>query len=110
MSTVTTIPLIVDQEAAEHIAQLGMQAEFERMIEYTRQTVPGLQHIHVWLQPPYDTGDDLGVIIEITRNDPWHLDDPTDEQWKLWLIETFSPDVLRHFTRLSQHEETNHAR
>jgi hypothetical protein len=49
------------------------------------------------------------VIIEITRNDPWRLDDPNDDQWKLWSIETFSPDVLRHFTRLSYHEEPNHA-
>jgi hypothetical protein len=108
MSAVTTIPLTVDPEAADHIARLGMQAEFDRMIEHTRQTVPGLRRIHVWLQPPYDTGDDPGVIIEIIRNDPFQLDDPTRKQWYDWLIETFSPDVLRHFTRFTAYEEPNH--
>ncbi len=38
----TTFPVSITPEAAARVAELGMQAELERMLEHTRQTVPGL--------------------------------------------------------------------
>lgn len=36
-----SVPITITPEAAARVAKLGMQAELERMLEHTRQTVPG---------------------------------------------------------------------
>src|SRR4051794_17753734 len=64
VSTVASIPMTISAEATAHVAQLGMQAEFERMVEHTRQTIPGLTRINVVVDPPYDEGDWPAVVIE----------------------------------------------
>ena len=95
--SVTTIPVTVDAEASVHVAELGMQRELDAMLEFLRQNVPDLHRIDVTLQPPYDTGDDPGVIIEITRDDPHGEGDRIRKSWRDWKIDTYSPDIWRHF-------------
>ena|ERR1043166_8032549 len=110
MDTLSALPVTVTPEAAAHVAELGMQAELEQMLRYACQTISGLLHITVELQPPYDTGDELAVILEATRDlaarKPGEL--PTQD-FDTWQINTFSPDVLRHFTLLLTHIN-NHGR
>src|SRR5262245_24026230 len=99
MNLNTTIPVNITPEAAEHVAQLGMQAELEQMLQHTLQTVSGLHRIDVTLHDSYDLGDEPGVVIEAWRDPACHSpDDKT--QWELgrWQVETFSPDVCWHFT------------
>jgi hypothetical protein len=100
MSAATTVPLTVTPEAAAHIAQLGMQREFDLMIERTRQTVPYLRSIAVTLEEPYDTGDEPGIVIGAAVDNPHPLEDSSRRQWGRWKIETFPPDVCRHFVML----------
>jgi hypothetical protein len=102
MSALSAIPVTVSQEAADHIAQLGMKAEFERMLEYARRNVPHLQRIDVSLEPPYDMGDEDRVILEVFQ-DPAHYGKCGSrwEWWGRWLTLTFHPDVFRHFTLLN---------
>ena len=48
MATTATIPVNVSAEAAARIAELGMQREFEEMIEHAKQTaarIPGLRYV-----------------------------------------------------------------
>jgi hypothetical protein len=97
----TTIPVTVTPEAAARVAELGMQAELERMIEHTRQSVPGLRSIEVQEALPYDTGDETTIVIQVTMADP-HLDrDPTNTDWDRWMVTTFPPDVCRYFVMMS---------
>ncbi len=107
--SITTIPVTVTPEAAARIAELGMQAELERMLEHTRQTAPGLRSIEVQLALPYDTGDDTSINIEATRENPHLPYDPTDRNWGAWKVRTFPPDVCRYFVMLSVYEP-DHAR
>jgi len=101
MNLNTTIPVNVTPEAAQHVAQLGMQAELERMLQHTLQTVAGLQSIDVVLGDPYDTGDDPRIVIEAWRDPALHSPgDPTERELGFWKVDTFSPDVSRHFTML----------
>jgi hypothetical protein len=100
MAEPTTVPLTITPEAAARVAELGMQAELERMLDHTRQTVPGLRSIEVQLALPYDTGDETTLIIEVGMDDPYRLDDPTWEQWSYWQISTFPPHVCRYFTMM----------
>lgn len=108
MNAATAIPLTVTSDAAARIAELGMQTEFEQMLEHARQTIQGLQRFEVILVPPHDTGDDPGVVIEAIRP---AVSLPTDaearHEWRDWLLETFSPDVWRHFV-LWTLDGTNH--
>jgi hypothetical protein len=97
MATATSVPIIIDREAAAQVAELGMQAEFEQMLEHTRQTVPELRRIEVILVPAYDTDDDAGIVIQAMRCPANLNDDATQREWGSWKVTTFSPDVCRHF-------------
>ena len=97
MHQTTTVPLTIAPEAAEHVRRLGMQSEFEQMLDHVRRTAADLRSIEVTLEPPYDTGDEDRVVIFAFRECPNALEDPLDDQWRRWEIQTFSPDVLRHF-------------
>jgi hypothetical protein len=97
MNQTTTIPITIAPEAAEYVQKLGMQREFNQMVEHVRQTAPDLRSIEVNLEPPYDTGDEDRVVIFAFRECPNVLEDQWDDQWRHWEIQTFSPDVLRHF-------------
>jgi hypothetical protein len=97
MQTHTAIPVTVTPEAADRVAELGLQTEFEHMLEHARQTIPGLQRIEVELAPPYDMGDEDRVRIQAFRDPATRT--PEDRTWREWIdweISTFSPDVLRY--------------
>ncbi len=97
MAAALIVPLTIEPEAAARVAELGMQAELDRMLEHTRQVVSKLQHIRVVLEPPYDTGDEPYLTIEATRGGSYAGDDPTQREWGDWLVNSFPPDVWRHF-------------
>jgi hypothetical protein len=102
MDASTTIPVTVSPEAAAHVAALGMQKELDQMLEHARQTIPGLQLLKVWLAPPYDTGDEDTVIIEMTRGLSCRVpNDPTEDRWRRWKTQTFPPEVCIHFATLT---------
>lgn len=98
MPTLSSIPVTVTPEAAERVAELGMQGELEQMLEHTRQTVTGLQKIKLILEPSYDMGDDPFLTIEATRDQALcEADDSTRREWSQWFVRHFTPDVVRHF-------------
>jgi hypothetical protein len=109
MGAIPAIPLTVDPEASALVAELGLQAELERMLEHARHTVSGLLQLYVVFAPPYDTGPDPAIVIEAHR-DPTarQPDDQTWYRFSRWQIATFSPDVFRHFVLLIM-DEHNHA-
>src|SRR5438552_18606040 len=100
MSSVATIPIIIEPEVTARVAELGMTKEFQLMLDHARQVIPQLQQIRVTLEPPYDSGDEPRVVTQALRGGPLSEDDPTRRQWTKWEIETFPADVLRHFTTL----------
>jgi hypothetical protein len=96
MSATPTVPLTITAGAAARVAELGMQAELERMLEQVRLEVPQLQHIDVELEEPYDTGGEVGVSVRAWSGLPWQQ---IDEVWRplaRWRRATFSPHVCEH--------------
>jgi hypothetical protein len=102
MNATSTLPLTVTPEAAAYIAALGMQKEFEQMLEHARQTIPGLRNIQVTLQPAHDMELPC-ILLEPTRDDPHSLDDPVDMEWLRWRDDTFPAYVCQHFSILSNY-------
>jgi hypothetical protein len=100
----TTIPITVKPEAAARVAELGMQAELERMLEHTLQTVPGLRSIEVQEALPYDTGDETTILILATLAESHPEYDRTDSAWGRWKVTTFPPDVCRYFVMMTMPE------
>ncbi len=103
MTPMLNVPCRVTAEAEARVAELGLQEQFAEMLEHTRQAVPGLQAIEVFLQPPYDMGEEPCVLIEATMEDR-HLDyDPTVREWAHWKSSRFPPEVGQHFTLLANY-------
>jgi hypothetical protein len=101
----TTIPVTINSEAAERIAELGIEREIQQMLDHTKQTVPGVRAIEVELQyDPCEPGFPVIVIISYRPN-PGPGDDPTNRKWGEWYVDTFPPDAHRRIVMLSCYEE-----
>jgi hypothetical protein len=97
MAAPTTVPVEVSADAAARIKELGMQREFERMLEHTKQTVSDLQSIEVTLyDDPYEPGEPR-MVITAWREGPGTIADPTRANWVDWYVETLPPDICRWF-------------
>src|SRR5437667_12867683 len=101
MNIRSNVPLTITPEATAHVAELGMQREFEQMLEHTLQTVPGLRSIEVTLEYNPETGDDPRVVIWSYMEDRGPEYDPTGEEWGAWKVTTFPPEVCEHFVMLT---------
>jgi hypothetical protein len=100
MTAPTTVPLTITPDAAEQISRLGLQAEFERMVEHVREAVPRLHRIEVSLYDRCELGapdEPPGIAIHAYRGDPYQFSDPTDRDLRDWFLTSFPPDVGRYF-------------
>ncbi len=61
MSAIPTVT--VTPEAAARVADLGMQADLERMLEQARQVLAGLESLEVVLEPAWDMADEPYLTI-----------------------------------------------
>ena len=99
MSTDTTIPVNVSEEAAEHISKLGQQEAFEQMVQYAREHFPGLHRIEVTRDDALWDSSEPGLTFHMYYPDPDPAGDldPYHRAWNDWLVDAFPPDILRHF-------------
>src|SRR3954467_853522 len=101
------VSVTVTPEAAGRIAELGMRAEPERMLEHTRQVVQDLRRIDVVLAERYDSGGEPGIGIYAMSDHPCGSGDRTSWDWGAWKVETFPPEVCEHFAFTLLHENTH---
>jgi hypothetical protein len=80
------------------VAELGLPAELDRMVEHTRESAAGLRKVEVVLEQPYDTGDDPYLTIQAFRPLTFRWDDPVRQEWGRWKVTTFPPEVCQHVT------------
>jgi hypothetical protein len=104
MTTTTTIPVSITPEATARIATLGMQREFDEMLEHTRRTIDHLHAIDVGLEEKPDDEDDPTIVITPLRVGSISADDRADWNWMEWFVRTYPPEVIRHFTISSSYE------
>ena len=103
MSTPVTVPVTVSPEAAARVAELGLQAELERMIEHTCQTIPGLRRIEVIRFERYDMGGEPGVSLEAYSDQPLEVEQKAWWEWARWQVTTFPPEVCEHLSLSVRH-------
>jgi hypothetical protein len=93
MNASVDVPLTITPEAAARIAELGLQREFEQMLVYVRQAVPGVVAIEVKRELPYDT-DSEPVSITAYSDEAFAPGRRTSGDLTRWRVETFPPQVL----------------
>src|SRR5260370_27392206 len=108
--TPTTIPVNVTPEAAERIAERGLQMSIDQMIEQAVKMVPGIRRVEISLEGPYDTHYEQ-YLHAIAFRDPelFRLDIPEEDRFSRWIVEEFSPDI-RWQVQLHIHCDAPHAR
>jgi hypothetical protein len=93
-----TVPLQVTPEAAARIAELGIQAEVDRMIEHAVKTVGGIRRVEIMLMDPYEMYDEPHLSATAYRDFAlWSDSNPDVDRFGDWKIESFSPDILWRF-------------
>ena len=107
MTPAATVPLTITDEAAEYVRSLGLEAALERMVEHTREVIPGLRKIHVRVQPAYDLGDVDAVLIEAQVAGPCREGDSSWWDWNGWMTQTFPPEVFQYFSLMPDFEGAN---
>jgi hypothetical protein len=109
MTTSTSVPVTVTDEAAARIAELGIQAAVEQMVERAKQMVPGLKAIDVILEPAWDTGPDDYLTIQAFSAREWDPEDASEREYDRWAIKAFPPEVTANIV-LSILYRTSHER
>jgi hypothetical protein len=102
--TAETIPVTVAEDAAARVAELGMQREFEQMLEHAKTAVPHLRYLRVTLEyDPARPQAEPGLVIWAHRSDVPDDDvaDLTDWNWAGWQGRTFPPQVFQHIVLIS---------
>jgi hypothetical protein len=94
-STVT-IPVNVTPDAAARLAELGLQAEVEQMINHAQDHLPDVVRIEVMLNERADPGIQFGISVEAYGTRPFNPSDHITGDLARWQVATFAPMVLEH--------------
>lgn len=106
MASPMTIPVQVEEDAAARIAELGLQSEFERILEHAKQTITDLRSIEVTrYDDPHEPGPPRVLITAWLNGDPTQ-EHATQEQWDRWVIDTMPSKVLHWFGLNACHWES----
>ena len=97
-----TVPVNVTPEAKSRIAELGMQREFEEMLEYSQAQIPDVRTFEVYLDHGSQDVPDPCVVIVGVLPQGTAMPEPSFD-WRIgdWKIRTFPPEVCVNFVILT---------
>jgi hypothetical protein len=105
MATTANVPITITPEAATRVAALGMQREFEQMLEHARQTIPGLRALTATLTFDPEEEVEPRVLMLATVPEPKRPEeDETEWEFGRWQIDTFLPAVSSQFLLMTEYE------
>lgn len=83
----------IDSDARVQIGKLGLERQFEEMIDHAVQSIPGLQRLHAVFPPNYEYEDDM---VFVHAYGPWNVDQmiQVGDDYFQWVRETYSSDVF----------------
>jgi hypothetical protein len=101
MTAPSTIPCSIAPEATARAAELGIQHEFELMLEHALQCIPNLRRVEASVREPVEIADDPQIVIDafVPYREGEALN-PGDDAWAEWALRTFPSDVWRHVVLL----------
>ena len=102
MPTVATIPVTIQPDAAEFLAEIGQERELEEMLEHAKATIPHLRALDVVLHDFPETGPPSLTIH--AHRDPYP--GRPDRAWRdfgSWQVATFPPEACQNLGLLMVH-------
>ena len=105
MATTSAVRITVSDEAAARIAELGMQREFEQMLDKAKEVVPYLRSIGVTLEYHPEEEMDPQVVIWCHRGDTDWEKDTSMSDFTRWKVVTFPPEVCIQFVMLTVYND-----
>jgi hypothetical protein len=105
MSTATMVPVTISREAAAHVHGLGLEREFEQILDYIQKTAPDLLRIEAALDYDRDSPVPDAVLMQAYLPEP---DGPIDLRWQQefdrWILTTFPVAISMHFVVTTRYE------
>jgi hypothetical protein len=98
MSVLTTVPVTITADAEKIVAGMGLQEQFEQILDHIRQTMPGLKSIRIEYAYPEELGSEPGVEIFVFKENTGEQRDPTWDALSDWLLATFPAVIWSRFT------------
>ncbi len=98
------IPVTIEADAAARVEELGMQAEFELMIEHAKQAVPGLRFIRVTLEYDPEWPENEPRVVIWARRDDLSVEPSTavlNKELANWRGHRFPPQVCWHIVMMA---------
>ncbi|MCE9531135.1 MAG: hypothetical protein K8T89_08425 [Planctomycetes bacterium] len=100
----STVPITIGASAQERIDQLGLQTEFEAVLEHAVQTVPGLIRVDVKVDE-HELPEHQAVILDATTK---HLEIreelEIEDAQMAWRYQVYPPEVAMHFAMTASSE------
>lgn len=81
-----------------------MSRQLDQMLGFLKEHVPGLRAIAVALDAEANPRDEASILITTHQPDPGPGPDRSYWSWLDWFVETFPPEVCRHFARQIAYE------
>jgi hypothetical protein len=90
--------MTIGPDVMPYIAELGFEAEFERMLQHVRANVPELVEIEVERYVRcYEEDENDGICITAVTARPWDEVIPIQKPIGLWRLTAFPPGVFTTF-------------
>ena len=97
MVTVIEVPITITPAAQARVRELGADEPLERMLDYTRRTIPRLHSITVDRYDDPDEPAEPRVVITAWQNGTAPVGITDWQNWIRWFGEAFPPTIGRYF-------------
>jgi hypothetical protein len=101
MKSAVTVPVNIEPEAAEYIARLGYQEQFEPCLAKICELIPDLRDMEVKLTPDDEGSPEGGILITAFVGDYTPATRAAVGQYYDWQRRTFTFDVQDTFALLA---------
>jgi hypothetical protein len=97
MTTTTGVPVMIDADVADLIAEKKLQTVLDKILEFAAQTFPDLLRIQVKFAPGYEEGEEPRAIIEPVSFTDFDWDDAAMRRFMDWVVANISPHDWLYF-------------
>jgi hypothetical protein len=99
MSMTAAVPVTIAPEATAHIAEFGLQRDFEQVLDHVLRAVPELRRVEVTVDQCLESDSPTEPALMITALVPLPEEPDVAIEWAIdeWLIANFPPATGMHF-------------
>jgi hypothetical protein len=99
MSVQLSVPVTITPEAADWVAELGIEETVDRVLAETVHILPGLKALRLTIEPTYDLDEEYPYWLILECHSDHTRDEASDAllAWYGWRAENIPIETGRHF-------------